>query len=255
MTVFNANTFQLLVRKAAGGYGYLFGVDVVAKVLAASNLLDVSVASTAPGDTTKLWFQPDSVTPAAGAYKIYDAISASWVPLTFVRFAAWLVGRGGVTPAPTGSVQAYAGAAAPAGWLLCNGAAVNRTTYAALYAITGDTFGPGNGTTTFNLPDLRGEFIRGTDTMGTARGVDAGRALGSQQAGMVGPHGHPMRICSPPMPGGSNGVGGFLIHESINANYPANDGPPSDPAGNQLGINLGTETRPRNVALAYIIKT
>jgi len=63
---------------------------------------------------------------------------------------------------------------APSGWLPCNGAAVSRTTYAALFARIGTTYGAGNGSTTFNLPDLRGEFLRGLDD---GRGLDMGRTL------------------------------------------------------------------------------
>lgn len=78
-----------------------------------------------------------------------------------------------------GSVSAFARSTAPAGWLKANGAAVSRTTYAALFAAIGTTFGAGNGSTTFKLPDLRGEFVRGWDD---GRGVDSGRAFGSWQA-------------------------------------------------------------------------
>ena len=65
--------------------------------------------------------------------------------------------------APVGTIQAYGGAssAIPQGWLYCNGAAVSRTTYAELFAVIGTSFGTGDGSTTFNIPDLRGEFLRG----------------------------------------------------------------------------------------------
>jgi len=56
---------------------------------------------------------------------------------------------------PTGSLTMFAGSSAPSGWLLCNGTAVSRTTYADLFAVVGTTYGVGNGSTTFNLPDLR----------------------------------------------------------------------------------------------------
>lgn len=55
---------------------------------------------------------------------------------------------------PVGSVKMYAGANAPSGWLKCNGSAVSRTTYAALFTAIGTTYGAGNGSTTFNLPNL-----------------------------------------------------------------------------------------------------
>lgn len=62
---------------------------------------------------------------------------------------------------PTGSLQAFAGASAPTGYLLCDGSAVSRTTYAALFAAVGTAWGVGNGSTTFNLPDFRGKVIVG----------------------------------------------------------------------------------------------
>jgi phage-related tail fiber protein len=70
---------------------------------------------------------------------------------------------------PPGMVQAFAQSTAPAGWLLCNGAAVNRTTYSDLFAAIGTVYGAGDGSSSFNLPDLRGEFLRGWDA---SRGVD-----------------------------------------------------------------------------------
>ncbi len=69
----------------------------------------------------------------------------------------------------------YAGSAAPSGWLLCNGAEVSRTTYADLFAVMGTIFGAGNGSTTFNLPDLRGRSPIG---MGQGAGL-SNRALGA----------------------------------------------------------------------------
>lgn len=80
---------------------------------------------------------------------------------------------------PVGMIVPYAGGGdnaagvAPTGWLLCNGQAVNRTTYAALFAVCGTAFGAGNGTTTFNVPDFRGKMPFGSD--GTrARGATGG---------------------------------------------------------------------------------
>jgi len=69
---------------------------------------------------------------------------------------------------PTGMIAPFAGAAVPNGWLLCDGAAVSRTSYAALFAVISTTYGAGDGTTTFNLPDLRGRVAIGRDNMGGA---------------------------------------------------------------------------------------
>ena len=81
-----------------------------------------------------------------------------------------------------GEVAFFARSTPPSGWLKANGAAVSRTTYAALFAAIGTTFGTGDGSTTFNLPDLRGEFIRSVDD---GRNVDIGRGLGSSQGDAI----------------------------------------------------------------------
>lgn len=83
-----------------------------------------------------------------------------------------------------GAIAFFAKNTAPTGWLKANGAAVSRTTYAALFAAIGTTFGAGDGSTTFNLPDLRGEFLRGWDD---GRGVDPGRTFASAQKGTLVP--------------------------------------------------------------------
>lgn len=65
---------------------------------------------------------------------------------------------------PTGAVQFFAQATAPAGWLVCDGRAVSRATYASLFAAIGETYGAGNGSSTFNLPNLIGRFPEGATT-------------------------------------------------------------------------------------------
>lgn len=88
---------------------------------------------------------------------------------------------------PAGTVMHFARNTAPPGYLKCNGAAVSRTAYAALFAAIGTTFGAGDGFTTFNVPDLRGEFIRGWDD---GRGVDGNRPFGSGQEMQLQSHNH-----------------------------------------------------------------
>jgi microcystin-dependent protein len=88
---------------------------------------------------------------------------------------------------PTGAITAFAGSSAPTGYLLCDGSALSRTTYSNLFAVIGTTYGGGNGSTTFNLPDLRGRAIFGIDNMGgiaasrltTAGGLSANNTLGA----------------------------------------------------------------------------
>ena len=83
---------------------------------------------------------------------------------------------------PTGAVIYHAANSPPTGFIKANGAAISRTTYADLFAIVGTTYGVGDGSTTFELPDLRGEFMRGWDD---GRGIDTGRAFGSAQGDAI----------------------------------------------------------------------
>lgn len=164
-----------------------------------------------------------------------------------------------------GIVTPYAGASAPSGWLLCNGQAVSRTTYASLFAIISTTYGTGDGSTTFNVPDLRGEFVRGLDG---GRGVDSGRVLGSSQGAAFAEHthtattdvtdaGHTHSIVTQTGPWASGG--GSLEAISFSAFGSANSHN-TDSATTDITVDVtlsnegGTETRPRNVALNYIIK-
>ena len=83
---------------------------------------------------------------------------------------------------PAGTVDYFANSTSPVGYLECNGQAVSRTQYPELFTAVGILYGPGDGTTTFNVPDLRGEFIRGADN---GKGIDPGRLLGTAQPGTL----------------------------------------------------------------------
>jgi microcystin-dependent protein len=79
---------------------------------------------------------------------------------------------GPTAPAPTGAVMMFASATPPTGWLLCDGSAVSRTTYSDLFALVGTSYGPGNGSTTFNVPNFTDRFPRHhTDAMGSSGGA------------------------------------------------------------------------------------
>jgi microcystin-dependent protein len=88
-------------------------------------------------------------------------------------------GIAAITTVPTGTVLPYAGSTtAPTGFLMANGQAVSRSTYSALFAVTSTTFGVGDGSTTFNVPDLRGRAVFGDDSMGST----AANRLGSNSS-------------------------------------------------------------------------
>ncbi len=108
---------------------------------------------------------------------------------------------GPVGQLPAGVVLPYVGASAPAGWLLCDGAAVSRTTYSALFAVVGTTFGSGNGSTTFNVPDLRGRVPvgagQGPGLSPRTRGQAYGEEAHFQQVNEVAAHNHLILLQNP----------------------------------------------------------
>lgn len=143
---------------------------------------------------------------------------------------------------PAGAVQYFAMQTCPTGWTEANGGTVSRTTYSTLFAAIGTTFGVGDGSTTFLLPDLRGEFIRGWDH---TRGVDATRGFGSWQADDIKNHTHSIVLDR----GNSNGAAPspFPVGTQIQ-----NSSPYTSTIG---GVTAGgMESRPRNIALLSCIK-
>lgn len=160
---------------------------------------------------------------------------------------------------PSGTVLYFAGRTAPAGWLKANGAAISRTAYAALFAAIGTTYGAGDGRSTFNLPDLRGEFLRGWDD---GRGVDPGRGFGFGQADAMRQHYHGIGYISPNNDDGAFVVRNWTTAEQQNLQFINGNGN-SAIRTLSAGSNLSTtnaidesagETRPRNIALLAIIK-
>ena len=142
---------------------------------------------------------------------------------------------------PAGTVIWTARSSAPTGYLKANGAAVGRSTYATLFSAIGTIYGAGDGSTTFNLPDLRGEFIRGWDD---ARGVDSGRQLGSTQAQSYQSHTHPLKANT-----ATDNLNQGAFSKAINYYDP------EVPGAESTASSGSTETRPRNIALLACIKT
>ena len=170
---------------------------------------------------------------------------------------------------PIGSVTAFAGVNVPAGWLVCDGSVVSRTTYSNLFAVIGNAWGDGDGVSTFNLPDLQGRFLRGVDN-GTGRDPDAASRTASNNGGNTGSSvgtvedqqylAHTHGVTDP---------GHF--HKSVNTDVVRNTGGYGTGIGtgglgpnqitmttNTTGISInnsgGTETRPKNAAVYFIIK-
>lgn len=148
---------------------------------------------------------------------------------------------------PTGSFVPFGGTAAPSGYLMCDGSAVSRTTYSALYAVIGNAFGSGDGSTTFNVPDFRGRFLRGVD--GTAGndpdkssrtamnpGGNTGNNVGSVQGDQYASHAHSVLYSGT----AAIGTGTTTAVGS---------------GSSTTGASGGSETRPKNSYANFIIKT
>ncbi len=145
---------------------------------------------------------------------------------------------------PAGSVIYHAANSAPTGFIKANGAAVSRSTYSALFTAIGTTFGSGDGSSTFNVPDLRGEFARGWDD---SRGIDSGRSFGSAQTDEFEAHYHRM------MSTGGNSNAGATAYP-FGVPYNSYQGTGSYDARNSETVGGAAETRPRNIALLACIK-
>ena len=187
-----------------------------------------------------------------------------------------------VAGVPTGAVFALAGtqAGVPTGYLECDGSSVSRTTYAALFGVIGTTYGSAS-STTFNLPNLRGQFIRGVNTTGS--GTDANRNIGSSQSEDNKSHNHSISVSgttsnpTPTLTGDvrrisegyrSQGTASGVFTKELDGNNNITGSSSTSPvAGFSMDAththtfsasgntgNQGSETRPSNIAMMYIIK-
>ena len=182
---------------------------------------------------------------------------------------------------PSGSVFCMAVATVPSGYLECNGAAVSRTTYSVLFAVIGTAYGTGNGSSTFNLPDLRGEFVRGFDN---GKGTDSGRSIATSQSSQNAQHNHSMSVSgttsnpTPTLTGDvrrisegyrSQGTASGVFTKELDGNNNITGSSSTSPvagfsidaththtfsASGNTGNQGGNESRPRNVAMMYVIK-
>ncbi len=196
--------------------------------------------------------------PAPGEI-IYDSSDSTFYGRT--QSSTWVsLGSSATIAVPAGAIVPYAGTTAPSGYLMADGSAVSRTTYAALFAAIGTSFGSGDGSTTFNLPDLRGKFMRGvsgssgidpdaSSRIASAPGGNTGNNVGTLQADAFQGHHHKSHqsLINPgstpainlpyPGPGNNNDVVAEPITDGVN-------GTP----------RTASETRPVNINVNYLIK-
>jgi microcystin-dependent protein len=168
-----------LVQAKSGNNVPIKTISAGSNITITNNANDVNISASAPN--------PDASSTTKGITKLsVDPVSA---PIALGINDPILTGQSGsaidgstnkvwdtlATIFPPAMITPYGGSSAPTGWLLCDGSAVSRTTYAALFAVLSTTFGSGDGTTTFNLPDLRGRGLIGVGT-GTGGGANGNGA-------------------------------------------------------------------------------
>ncbi|NUA26099.1 phage tail protein [Cupriavidus basilensis] len=210
--------------------------------------------SAAPATTYPYQFWADT---GAGLLRMRNGANNAWVTIGLLGVPAF----GHVSP---GAVLFHSKAAPPNGYLKANGAAVSRTTFQDLFAEIGTTFGAGDGSTTFNLPELRGEFLRGWDD---GRGADVGRAFGSWQDMQLRDHNHltPFAMDGSAIYAIYNGVAGMTpLYNTVTLSGTFRSAPVGGVSGGLIGTALtggvysftgsGSEIRPRNVGLLACIK-
>ena len=168
----------------------------------------------------------------------------------------------------TGAVQLYAGSTAPSGWLICNGQAVSRTTYAALFAVIGTTYGAGNGSTTFNVPNLVNKTVRGSNSLGKTGGADTitlstenmpahSHGVGTLATNNMGAHTHTVGTGTRAAGGSGNYPSATYGTPDVTVNTNSNGAHTHTISGSTASAGSGSAVSITNpyVMLHYIIKT
>lgn len=209
---------------------------------------------------------------------VVDGVSMGKAPLSAVPYAVEADTASNFAPGsaianlvPPGTVVPFAGVvggsvSAPPGWLFCDGGAVSRAQYPGLFGAIGTGWGEGDGATTFNLPDLRGRFLRGVDggqgrdpeaatRAASASGGNTGDKVGTTQGDAFAQHNHPLTD-----PGHTHSMWNTYSGSNLPSGGFQYAGATTGPqTGNSVtGISIkptgGAETRPTNVTVNYLIK-
>tara|TARA_R100000541_G_scaffold2321_1_gene8726 strand:+ start:490 stop:1824 length:1335 start_codon:yes stop_codon:yes gene_type:complete len=240
-------------------------LDGVTSTTAELNILD-GVTSTA-AELNIL----DGVTSTTAELNILDGVTATTTELNFVDGVTSSIQTQinlAVAQTPAGAIMPFAMSSVPTGWLECNGSAVSRSTYASLFSAISDDYGAGDGSSTFNLPDLRGTFIRGFAN-GSSNDADrasrtnrgdgtTGDVVGSKQAdairNIVGEY---KNVASPFPQGDAAATGAFFLGSSGagQTGITGSSGTPNLKFDASRNVATGSDNRPLNVQMMYCIKT
>lgn len=227
--------------------GVVDSTKLAAASVGTANIIDANVttAKYADNSVTGAKLNSNTVDNATLQYTA-SQLSLKDAGTTAAKFAADAL----ALMVPTGAVLPYVAALAPSGFLICNGAAVSRTTYAALFTLMGITHGQGDGATTFNVPDYRGYFLRGYDhgagndpdaasRTAIATGGNTGDNIGTVQTSANLAHTHTVQQGAID---GNLQLASGIDHSFFNT-------------GVASGSSGGTESRPKNITVQFIIKT
>ena len=156
---------------------------------------------------------------------------------------------------PSGTIAPFGGGTVPAGWMLCDGTAISRTTYSALFAAINTIYGVGDGASTFNLPNAQGVFLRGAGSQ-TISGTSYSATRGtSQRDSLQNITGNVLEVGNRHSRDTASGV--FDIYTAANG-YVGEFGATTSYRGVNFDASrvarTSTETRPANIGVNYIIK-
>lgn len=205
-------------------------------------------------------FVQTTLTTLNGSNITSGTINAARLPATYLNAASNLsdlsnpsaaIATLGLTGASnqSGAIGLFAMQTPPPGWIVCDGSALSRTTYAALYAAIGTTWGAGDGSTTFNIPDFRGAFLRGWDS---GRGLDPSRVFASYQTDKMAGHVHTLNGNIMIANQASSAYGGGL--NTPGAAYTKVGDLNDTGAGTNTGSTGSNETAPKNYAILICIR-
>ncbi|WP_336938947.1 phage tail protein [Acinetobacter modestus] len=235
-----------------------------AALSARQNGFQLGVASSQ--QLNKVWRQASIISTAIAQFicdnQVEDVLDNGEIPtlVTQLETAIQSFLGGNSTLVLPGTTVLWCAPVVPVGYLELAGQAISRTTYSALFALFGTNYGAGDGSTTFNLPDLRGEFVRGFDH---GRGIDTGRTLGSFQkatsvfmgdptatagrvANLYNNHDDDTQTLRTALNGEATTI------DSTNVSVLSSAAETTDPV---TPVDSTMSVRPRNIALMYIIKT
>lgn len=228
-------------------------------VLASALTLTLSSAPSRAFETKGLGFTAPQIKGTSNVYNpqvgdiVYDYNVAQF--FGYDSNGSWQPMSTSGTTTPAGMVIAFAGSTTPVGYFLCDGSAVSRTTFSALFTALSTTYGSGDGSTTFNLPNMQGLFVRGAGSQTISGVAYSGGTLGAKQQDQFQGHtfASPMTDLNNSVWGRSSlSATGGVFNGNASSTALKDSGPITD--GTNGTPRAGTETRPANISLRYLIK-